>query len=137
MAYTMFDQVQELLPNDLIIDSTTNPSLETVEGWLPQLDATLNVHFATGGGTVPVVDANVLAWFALLEAKEAAYMVMQVVGASEESKSLFQNYHEDWLAALERLSGTDDAVITPPGTSTGSPSSYRDQEPQLTREKVY
>jgi hypothetical protein len=136
MPYTTIDGVNNLLPQDNRVDTETYPTMATVQSWLPSLDSALNVAFVTGGGTLPVTDPDTIIWFGLLEAKEAAYLRMQVGGAAKDNPSLWQGYNDDWLAALVKISDKTKSVAAATSTS-GSPSSVTDIVPRLTKDKVY
>jgi hypothetical protein len=44
--------------NNGVYDGTTNPTLSTVEGWIDQISATLNVSLAAGGFAIPITQAD-------------------------------------------------------------------------------
>jgi hypothetical protein len=137
MAYSTLERVEELLP-EVWIDHTTHPTRDDVTGWLDDIDGQINVALASGGNTVPVTDADMLKNLDLLEGKEAAYLVMQAKGVADddENPALWQQYHKDFLAALEAFA-TPGETSTSAGAGAATPSALTDVTPHLTREKVY
>lgn len=135
MAYSSVTKVEELLPDTVWIDHTTHPTIVTVEGWLEDLDGVINVALATGGSTSPATDPEMLAKLDLLEGKEAAYMVMQARGATDhdETPALWQQYHQEFIDAIELFQTPGSAIGTSP---TIAPSSYTLQEPAFKRCKA-
>lgn len=128
MAYTTIDKVNEFLTKDNEVDDQTYPTIAVAASWLPQLDASINVAYALGGNVLADASADVITWFGLLVAKEAAYLVMQVRGALKDNASLWQGYHDEWLAAIAKISDKEQAaaIVTPSSPLTGAPSTFSD-----------
>lgn len=136
--YTTIDEVNAILPQDNQVDAETYPTYSEVASWLPALDSTINVAYALGGNILADATDDVKRWFGLLVKKEAAYSVMQAKGAARDNPSLWQGYHDDWIAALKQISSKDQAAAIAIITSTsGSPSGMTTQTPRFTVDKEY
>jgi len=135
MAYTTIAKVHAVLPADVPIDETTHPTLAEAIVLMGNVEGELNVAFVSGGATLPVTDANTLAWADFLVASETAYRVLQARGAAEDKASLWQGYHESFTAAIERLSNPETAGAT--GAAAGVPRHSDTVEPWFTRDQVF
>lgn len=136
MPYTTLVMIQSMLPVDNQIDDISSPTKAEVEAWLPGLDGELNVAISTGGGTVPVVGADMIAFLDLLEAGEAAYRVLQAKGSTRQKESIWQDYHTTWTDWIAKFSNKLTAVAVP-GATTGAPSALTNVEPRMKKDKVY
>lgn len=123
--YTTAAKVTALLPpgKSSLDDATSDPSLAQVNVWITQVTNTLNVALVNSGATLPIAgtETDYLGWLDMLCAKECAFLVMQASGAAEEKASLWQKYHEEYMAALESIMDGDllpGAGTTPVGGGT-------------------
>lgn len=102
--YTTTAKVAALLPaENKVDDSTTDPTLAQLSVWITQVSQTVDVAVVSSGGAVPISDTAYLGWLDLVCAKECAFLVMQVKGASEEKASLWQQYHKEFMDAIEAI----------------------------------
>ena len=128
MAYTTIAKVQALLPEDEQIDSTRHPVYDDVTVFLVGVTGTIDVALSAGGASLPITDQPTLDWLDLLQAKETAYLIMQARGTSKEKASLWQGYHDEFAAAMEKLS---DPATTSAVASSMTPSSFTMDAPDV------
>ena len=133
MAFTTIDTVMSYLPNDVSVDETTHPTYaEVVSIWLPNYDGELNVAIGTGGGTLPVTDVNLLGWLDDLEAKKAAFDIMEARAKGSGNPT----WQAEWIAAIAKLSDKE-AQVAASVSLIGAPSAKTDVDPVFTKDRVW
>lgn len=115
-TYCTLAQIQALLPKEIRVDETTEPTDDQVTSWITQVSARVDLALLDGGHTSPATDATQLSAFSLLAAQEIAWMVMYRNNAATAD----HEWHKAFEAALVKLAAGDMAVS---GNVVHAPSS--------------
>lgn len=129
MAYGSIDGVNALLPNQLMVNATSDPTTTQVQLWIDQCDASVNVALKAGGATAPATDPDVQKAAALLVNTEVARrVVVKKTNAEEDDDTAFDRALKamragEWGAGaagstVEARSGTYDDVSAFPKSRT-------------------
>jgi hypothetical protein len=96
------EKVRAILPKDIPLSVSSDPSMSQAQVWLDEDDSSVNVALSVGGYTYPPTDANQIASISLLIAGDVAYRVMKTrASASKDFEdSGWAKYHEEFMAAL-------------------------------------
>lgn len=135
--YCAIDVVKGWLPaNVKLDDSTTDPPTAAfvTSDILPGITGQINTAIANGGATIPVTDANMVAFLEQFEAKEAVYQVMLIRSAPEKVPEYLEEWHDTFEAYLEQWAAGDLSV---PGSTAGAVSRGTDVEPWFTRDAIF
>lgn len=137
--YTTLDKVRALVPRDINIDETTDPTSAQVAVWITQVTARLDFALAEGGRTAPATDATELSAFDLLCAQEVAWMVMYRNNAAAADHEWHTTFEEELVRLVGELASTANVVHAPSSRTMDAVDDATDAslEPQFKRSRTY
>ena len=116
--YTTTPNVQALLPKDVQVDETTDPTLAQVGVWITQVSGRLDLALTQGGYTAPSVDATELLAFDLICAQEVAWMVLYRNNAAASDHEWHTTFEEELVRIIGVLGATATNVVHAPSSRT-------------------
>lgn len=131
-TYTSIGKVEAVLGPDIPIDELSEPTRAQVLLWIPDVSGVAASSLVSGGSSLPITDAELLARLDLLCAREVGYQVMATRGAAgkDDQETVYDRWHKEFMETMEIFATPGE--VTAPGSTGGSPSSYTMDAPSDT-----